>query len=163
MKEQVERSRALAARSAATCDVLDGDAAAAFWVRHDAARTAGPLRVKFALLPSAFEDFFEGAAGALLRLLDAPAVVLYPTLGISFFSGVPSPDLAASTATAIASARSSVGAGGGSLVLEEAPAEVRVLVDVWGPGPPAFDLMRRLKERLDPDGLLNPGRFVGGL
>ena len=89
-------------------------------------------------------------------------VVLYPTLGISFLSGVPSPDLAA-VAAAIASARSAAAAGGGSLVLEEAPAGIRALVDVWGPAPASFDVMRRLKDRLDPDGLLNPGRFVGGL
>ena len=164
VKEQVERTLALAAKNAASCDILEDGVAGAFWARHDAARIAGPLRAKVALLPSAFEEFFERSAGALRRLLDAPAVVLYPTLGISFFSGSPSPDLGAEgAAAAIASARSSLSAGGGSLVLEEAPAGVRALVDVWGPAPPSFDLMRRLKDRLDPDGLLNPGRFVGGL
>jgi len=36
-------------------------------------------------------------------------------------------------------------------------------VDVWGPEPPGFQVMRRLKERFDPWGVLNPGRFIGGL
>lgn len=163
VSEQVERARVLAANGGRQdCTLLDEDAAKAFWAGHEAARVAGPLRARIALLPSSFEEFFERCSGALLRLLDAPAVVLYPTLGISFFSGVPSPDLAA-LAAALASARAALAARGGSLVLEEAPAEIRARVDVWGPPPAAFGLMRRLKERLDPDALLNPGRFTGGI
>ncbi|MDP9025842.1 MAG: hypothetical protein M3N13_10770, partial [Candidatus Eremiobacteraeota bacterium] len=34
---------------------------------------------------------------------------------------------------------------------------------VWGELPPAFDAMRGLKARFDPNGTLNHGRFVGGL
>jgi glycolate oxidase FAD binding subunit len=36
-------------------------------------------------------------------------------------------------------------------------------MDVWGETPAGFEIMRRLKERFDPDGILSPGRFVGGL
>jgi glycolate oxidase FAD binding subunit len=32
---------------------------------------------------------------------------------------------------------------------------------LWWPRPPAFALMRRLKETLDPHNTLNPGRFIG--
>jgi glycolate oxidase FAD binding subunit len=39
----------------------------------------------------------------------------------------------------------------------------RALLRVWGELPPAFDRMRALKQRFDPNGTLNPGRFVGGL
>jgi glycolate oxidase FAD binding subunit len=35
-------------------------------------------------------------------------------------------------------------------------------VDTWGPVP-ALDLMRRVKERFDPERRLAPGRFVGGI
>lgn len=162
VKEQVGRTLALVAKIEAACDVLSEAEARVFWERHDAFRTAGPLRAKIAAIPSAFEEFFEGRLGALLRLLDAPAVVLYPTLGISFFSGVPSPDLAA-VAAALASLRAALATGGGSLVLEDAPQGVRALADPWGSPPAAFELMRSLKARLDPEGRLNPGRFVGGL
>ena len=34
---------------------------------------------------------------------------------------------------------------------------------LWHPLPPAFPLMKGLKETLDPNGTLNPGRFVGRL
>jgi FAD/FMN-containing dehydrogenase len=50
-----------------------------------------------------------------------------------------------------------------ALVVEAAPAELRAAIDPWGPRPPSFAIMERLKRRFDPDGRLNPGRFVGGL
>ena len=50
----------------------------------------------------------------------------------------------------------------GSLVVMDAPPTVTQQIDVWGPVP-AFDVMRNLKARFDPQNTLNPGRFVGGL
>ncbi len=51
---------------------------------------------------------------------------------------------------------------GGSVTVLTAPADVRDVVDLWGPVP-GLDLMRRLKAELDPDRRLSPGRFVGGI
>jgi glycolate dehydrogenase FAD-binding subunit len=51
---------------------------------------------------------------------------------------------------------------GGTATVLTAPPAVRALVDLWGPVP-GLDLMRRLKQELDPRGLLSPGRFVGGI
>lgn len=49
-------------------------------------------------------------------------------------------------------------------VVQDSPPEVRALLDPWGPvDAGALDLMRRVKERFDPAGTLNPGAFVGGL
>ena len=50
----------------------------------------------------------------------------------------------------------------GTVVVLTAPAETRRALDVWGPVP-GLDLMRRLKDQLDPDHRLSPGRFVGGI
>jgi glycolate oxidase FAD binding subunit len=36
-------------------------------------------------------------------------------------------------------------------------------VDIWGPPPPAIELMRRVKRELDPGKRCAPGRFVGGI
>ncbi len=52
---------------------------------------------------------------------------------------------------------------GGTLVIERAPSELKEKVDVWGPTGSDFQLMRALKERLDPRGVLSPGRFIGGI
>jgi glycolate oxidase FAD binding subunit len=50
-----------------------------------------------------------------------------------------------------------------SFTVLHAPAIYRANYDIWSPLPPAFPLMRRMKEQLDPNHRLNPGRFIGRL
>jgi glycolate oxidase FAD binding subunit len=52
---------------------------------------------------------------------------------------------------------------GGTCAVEHAPAAAKASLDVWGDVGPALPLMRRLKAELDPAGVLNPGRYVGGI
>jgi glycolate oxidase FAD binding subunit len=65
-------------------------------------------------------------------------------------------------ADAIGALRDAAPGWRGSVVVLSAPAAVRSEVDSWGPVP-GLDLMRRVKQRFDPDALLAPGRFVGGI
>jgi glycolate oxidase FAD binding subunit len=51
----------------------------------------------------------------------------------------------------------------GTCVVEHAPTAAKAGVDVWGDVGSALEPMRRLKQELDPTGVLNPGRFVGGI
>ena len=51
----------------------------------------------------------------------------------------------------------------GHAVIFTAPAKLKQAIDVWGPATPAHALMGKIKQEFDPAGLLNPGRFVGGL
>ncbi len=51
----------------------------------------------------------------------------------------------------------------GFAVVEEIASALKGRADVWGNVGKAFPLMRKLKETLDPNGILNPGRFVGGI
>jgi glycolate oxidase FAD binding subunit len=160
--EQRDRLRQLVGQAPGTaCDVLSEAEARAFWERHDALRTAGPLRAKLAFLPAALEALAQGPLADLLSALGEPSFALYPTLGLGFVAGLPKD--AVLVARAVESIRGSLAGTGGSLVLEEAPEDVRTHADPWGPPPAAFELMRTLKARLDPEGRLNPGRFVGGI
>ena len=59
--------------------------------------------------------------------------------------------------------RDLVGAAGGHAVLERAPLAVKEHVAVWEPPGPAGRIMERIKTQLDPKGILNPGRFIGGI
>ena len=51
----------------------------------------------------------------------------------------------------------------GNLVVEAAPRALKEKIDVWGQPRSDTVVMRRLKEKVDPAGILNPGRFVGGI
>lgn len=52
---------------------------------------------------------------------------------------------------------------GGSVVVLQAPPEVKSMIDAWGPASDAIPLMRRVKAEMDPRSVLNPGRFIGGI
>lgn len=63
---------------------------------------------------------------------------------------------------------------GGTVLVEHCPPAVKARIDVWGGGVwgggPASapsgmegEIMRRIKQNFDPSGILNPGRFMGGL
>ncbi len=54
-------------------------------------------------------------------------------------------------------------AGGGHAVLEWAPQAVKSQVPVWDDPGAAGRIMQRIKAQLDPQNLLNPGRFVAGI
>jgi glycolate oxidase FAD binding subunit len=49
------------------------------------------------------------------------------------------------------------------VVVESAPAEIKRTLDVWGDAGASLKLMRALKKQFDPNGILNRGRFVGGM
>ena len=52
---------------------------------------------------------------------------------------------------------------GGSVVAERASPEFKRVVNVWGDSPEGAHIMARIKQKFDPTGILNPGRFVGGI
>ncbi len=51
----------------------------------------------------------------------------------------------------------------GNLVVLKAPTELKSRVDVWGLPEKALSFMQRPKAEFDPQRILNPGRFVGGI
>ena len=59
--------------------------------------------------------------------------------------------------------RDAIQIGKGSVVVVKGPPELRPLVDVWGPIGDGLALMKAVKHRFDPAGILSPGRGPGGL
>jgi glycolate oxidase subunit GlcD len=59
--------------------------------------------------------------------------------------------------------RATAEALGGSLVVENASAEIKRAFDVWGVAVSDAALMQRVKRQLDPQDQFSPGRFVAGI
>ena len=70
------------------------------------------------------------------------------------------------TIAEIADLREKARSLGGTAVVEHCPLAVKAGIDVWGGGAAMageLAIMRRIKDNLDPAGILNPGRFMGRL
>lgn len=121
-------------------------------------RSEEGLRFRLAVRPARL--------AAAARCLVQAGAVLMAWPGTAFlYAGFPLFDGADELTVddAFRAARAGARAGGGGLVLEAAPAWAKRGRDVFGDAPSALSVMRAVKERFDPHGVLNPGRFVGGL
>jgi glycolate oxidase subunit GlcD len=65
----------------------------------------------------------------------------------------------ARTVERIATLRAVARTAGGSLIVENAPHELKLLLNSWGNVGSSAAVMKRIKNNLDPDGILSPGRF----
>jgi len=48
-------------------------------------------------------------------------------------------------------------------VAHHVPAALKERLDVWGVPGDALPLMRRVKQQFDPGGIMNDGRYIGGI
>lgn len=141
---------------AAASESTDAPAAGAAYPWDTAARgdeRSLALKCTFAL--SGLADVLGAAerAGAHVRGSAGAGVV---------YAALPPGTGAQEARAAVEGLRRATTARGGSTVVIDAPAHLKAGLDVWGPVP-ALDLMRRVKDQLDPDHRLAPGRFVGGI
>lgn len=144
-----------------------GDAALAWFdrVRDDLAAQAPEdcVRARIATLPTKLEACVRPLvkAGAL--------ATVDPGLGLVFadFPGAsssPSGGESSRVERIVEIASSAATASEGALVFESLPMQAKRGFDVFGNTVgPQLEVMRRLKHEYDPDRLLNPGRFVGGI
>jgi glycolate oxidase FAD binding subunit len=116
----------------------------------------------FSVLPTLVADTMEhGAAAARQRGL-ASAWVAHA--GVGAVTGALLAEREAATVAAVLTEwRAIARAGGGHAALTSAPLAVKSQVTVWDDPGPAGRVMQRIKARLDPGNVLNPGRFVAGI
>lgn len=148
---------------------LDAPAEAALRARLDAPTTlrasdAAPTAEPIVLRCTAPATRLAGLARGLLQTarngVGAVGLDARPGLGLMFVS-IDTPQADARRALTQAALTAARALGHASVLT--APAALRRELDCWGPVPPDFALMQRVKSALDPDGVLLAGRFVGGL
>jgi glycolate oxidase FAD binding subunit len=100
---------------------------------------------------------------AVLGALRAAGATLlaYPGLGLCYAGFALAEDDSRGLESAFGSVAVAASEAGGSWILEEAPPAAKQGHDVFGDPGQALPLMRALKARFDPGGLLNAGRFMG--
>ncbi|HKB01505.1 MAG TPA: FAD-binding oxidoreductase [Gemmataceae bacterium] len=116
------------------------------------------LTFKANLLPAGTAAFFRRADGLEPR----PALVAHAGNGI-VYGHLPG-DLGADRAREILDDLGRMTAEwAGNVVVIRCPHEWKAVVPVWGRPTPDRLVMRAVKEKLDPSGMFNPGRFVDGI
>ena len=164
--EVAELARLLGPLGLGGSRVLDGEAREETWrglaglgrPGHDAVAAV----MKWAVLPAHLAELMEEGAAIAQRQGLGAAMTAHAGVGIvtAILSGAADPAAVVATLTEW---RALVTGVGGHAMVEWAPLAVKERVTVWDPPGPTLRLMKGIKERLDPGGILNPGRFVGGI
>jgi len=143
--------------------VAASEASANVWTSHETIwEGATPALVaKFSVLPTQFAAVCAQAErSASAQSLAWKIVVQNVGAGYARFGGNTNEQ---SLRNAQLTLREEITKMGGTLVALGCPVAVKRGLDVWGAPSDAQPLMVRVKQRFDPDGTLNPGRFVGGI
>jgi FAD/FMN-containing dehydrogenase len=151
-----------AAKSAASRRELRAEERSGFW------KALLNLEGKLKPVLSVCADVPMRAAEEIVRLATAfagstPALVASPALGrVWIFIPKPLYDEATGVrlwALRLEELRNVAAESGGSVRVEQAPAELRTIVDPWGDPGSALHLNAGIKDRFDPDGILKPGAW----
>jgi glycolate oxidase FAD binding subunit len=147
----------------ATPAVIEG-AAASLW--HGLGQltqpSAGGIATRASVLPSRAPELIERIEAIGREASRPPRIACHLTAGIVRSNWPPADDPDADLRL-VTSLRQAVTSLGGTMVVKAAPAALKGRLDIWGEPGTDFPLMRRLKEQFDPQGILSPGRFLGGL
>ncbi len=148
--------------------VLDADARDAAWrARGGLGRGAFPETaavMRWVVLPAQVADVMEQGMGVALRAGLPVALAAHAGVGVveAVLAGGEGAD-ATKVSDVLIEWRTLVRAAGGQALVESAPLAIKERVPVWDDPGPSLRIMQRIKSQLDPNGLLNPGRFVGGI
>ena len=151
---QADAAASLCLAQGAQAVVVAGDQERSLWNEYDRNVWGGAVEgvvAKVSILPTEVADLLD-QAGASLAAGRAALGVLYLHGG----SAATAPDW-------LDKLRALAGRRGGSAVVVKASPTLENRIDVWGELPGSRSLMRAVKMRFDPNGILNPGGGPGGL
>jgi glycolate oxidase FAD binding subunit len=165
-----ELGRLLAAGARVETRVLDGEERDRAWeAAADLPRRAYPevtAVMKWGVLPTQVADLIDHGGDVARRHGLSTAFTAHAGVGIItavLGSGGGGGAAANTVAATLGDWRALVRDANGHASLEWAPLAVKERVPVWDPPGAPHRIMQRLKGELDPNGILNPGRFVGGI
>lgn len=123
--------------------------------------TADELAIKIAHPPAELTGVLDSALGAAERRGATPRITGHAGAGVTYVALSGGDEEA--RAQVVEELREIWVRRGGSVVLRQAPVQVKKRLEAWGPAGDYLGLTRRVKEKFDPRGVLNPGRFLGGI
>jgi glycolate oxidase FAD binding subunit len=162
--DQIDSLLAIAGTLGESACVIDHEDEAHYW-QQSGAQVMAPhdadnvLIIKASLLPTYVASWLTELGQVALREQLSTQWCAHAGHGLIFarLDGTQS-----ALTTAVQQLRQAASARRGTLVVTQAAPALARVVDVWGPIP-ALSLMRNLKQRFDPNAIMNPGRFVGGM
>jgi glycolate dehydrogenase FAD-binding subunit len=168
--QSTELGRLLAAGARVETRLLDGEERDRAWqAAADLPRRAYPevtAVMKWGVLPTQVADLIDHGGDVARRHGLSAAFTAHAGVGIVtavLGSGGGGGAVANTVAATLGDWRALVRDANGHASLEWAPLAVKERVPVWDPPGAPHRIMQRLKGELDPNGILNPGRFVGGI
>jgi glycolate oxidase FAD binding subunit len=120
---------------------------------------------RIAALPSAMAAVAQ-RLGALAKEHAMPAALVIRPHGLIYFAILPESNDVVGFGKLVKFSEAAFHATGelsAKARIEFAPTELKRAVNVWGSPRPDFELMRRVKKVFDPQNVLSPGRFAGGI
>jgi glycolate oxidase FAD binding subunit len=152
-------AREIVERGGAAAEVVEAGLEVEAWRGHEARVWGGRgTIVKISVLPTEVAATVGALSAASSRLVSTTAIGRI-ALGVLYARLEGNPD---EQAALIAALRRRAAARQGSVVVLDAPAAVRALVPAWEIDPGVFSVMRAVKQRFDPHGIL-AGFAVAGL
>ena len=123
--------------------------------------TENEVAVKISAPPSELTGVLDSALGACSRRGVAPRITGHAGIGVTYVA-LSGRDEEAHIQI-VEELREIWTRRGGSVVVRSAPPAFKERVEAWGPLGSRLELTRRVKQKFDPRGIMNPGRFAGGI
>lgn len=119
------------------------------------------VSLKIGAPPAELTGVLDSVLGACSRTDVTPLISSHAGIGVTYVSLSGGDDEAC--VRVVGELREIWTRRGGSVVVRSAPPSFKERVEVWGPLGSRLELTRRVKEKFDPRGVMNPGRFAGGI